>query len=160
MQSTASKPFARPGAGSFPSASLGRRPLKSRLGLLGLLAGPASACRSTGAAHGPARAPAGVLAGAKAVERAVGRSTGGPRFGPRLLDVDLLLYSDQQITLPGLTVPHPRLHRRTFALAPLADLAPGVVHPTLGVTVAELLGGIGTQGVRPVTPLTPNMCSW
>lgn len=106
------------------------------------------------------RAPAGVLAGAKAVERAVGRRTGGPRFGPRLLDVDLLLYSDQQIALPGLTVPHPRLHRRAFVLAPLADLAPGLVHPTLGVTVAELLGVLPTEGVRPVTPLTPNMCSW
>lgn len=61
------------------------------------------------------------------------------RWGPRTLDLDLLLYDDQVIDTPELSVPHPRLHERVFVLRPLCDLAPEVVHPTLGVTMRELL---------------------
>jgi 2-amino-4-hydroxy-6-hydroxymethyldihydropteridine diphosphokinase len=48
------------------------------------------------------------------------------RWGPRTIDLDLLLYGDDLIDEPGLTVPHPRLHERRFALEPLADLDPGL----------------------------------
>src|SRR5258708_3724799 len=51
-----------------------------------------------------------------AVERRLGRTREGPRFGPRTIDLDLLLYGDEQIAEPGLQVPHPRLHERLFAL--------------------------------------------
>ena len=44
------------------------------------------------------------------------------RFGPRTIDLDLLVYGDEIVEEPGLTVPHPRLHERRFALEPLADL--------------------------------------
>lgn len=67
-----------------------------------------------------------------AIERAQGRTREGPRYGPRTIDLDLLLYGDEVVDEPGLTVPHPRLHERAFALEPLAELAPGVVVPGRG----------------------------
>jgi 2-amino-4-hydroxy-6-hydroxymethyldihydropteridine diphosphokinase len=67
------------------------------------------------------------------VERRFGRSREGvPAQGPRTLDLDLLLYGEEQIDEPGLQVPHPRLHERSFVLGPLAELAPGLEIPGLG----------------------------
>ena len=75
-----------------------------------------------------------------AVERELGRVRGdGPRYGPRAIDLDLLLYGDQVVDLPGLTVPHPRLAERRFALEPLHELDPGLRLPD-GRAVRELLG--------------------
>jgi 2-amino-4-hydroxy-6-hydroxymethyldihydropteridine diphosphokinase len=54
------------------------------------------------------------------------------RWGPRTIDLDLLLYGDEVVDEPGLTVPHPRLHERRFALEPLADLAPSLEIPGKG----------------------------
>jgi len=61
--------------------------------------------------------------------------------GPRLIDIDLLFYNDQVISseVPDLKVPHPLLHTRNFTLYPLAELAPGLVHPVLKKSVADLL---------------------
>ena len=60
-----------------------------------------------------------------AVERTLGRRRDGARaLGPRTIDLDLLLYGDGVLDEPGLTVPHPRLHERRFALEPLAELDP------------------------------------
>lgn len=67
-----------------------------------------------------------------AVERSLGRTRDGPRFGARTIDLDLLLYGDESFDEPGLTVPHPRLHERAFALEPLAELEPGLVVPGHG----------------------------
>ena len=68
-----------------------------------------------------------------AIESRLGRVRGeGPRFGPRTIDLDLLLYGGETIDEPGLTVPHPRLAERRFALEPLAELAPGLEIPELG----------------------------
>jgi 2-amino-4-hydroxy-6-hydroxymethyldihydropteridine diphosphokinase len=72
------------------------------------------------------------------VEHRLGRTRTGPRFGPREIDLDLLLYGDELVDEPGLTVPHPRLHERLFALEPLAELDPGLVVPGRG-PVADLL---------------------
>jgi 2-amino-4-hydroxy-6-hydroxymethyldihydropteridine diphosphokinase len=58
---------------------------------------------------------------------------------PRTLDLDLLLYGDQTLNEPGLTVPHPRLRERRFVLEPLAEIAPTLVDPVSGLTAAELL---------------------
>jgi len=73
-----------------------------------------------------------------AIERELGRTRTGPRYGPRTIDLDLLLYGDEIVDEPGLTVPHPRLHERRFALEPLADLAPGLVVPGRGPLEALL----------------------
>jgi 2-amino-4-hydroxy-6-hydroxymethyldihydropteridine diphosphokinase len=76
-----------------------------------------------------------------AIERERGRDRAAEeRWGPRTLDVDILLFGDQVIDEPGLTIPHPRLHERMFALEPLAAIAPEVVVPTLGRRVSVLLG--------------------
>ena len=73
-----------------------------------------------------------------AVERELGRTRMGPRFGPRTIDLDLLLHGDSVIDEPGLTVPHPRLHERRFALEPLADLDPTLTIPGHGPVSALL----------------------
>ena len=72
------------------------------------------------------------------IERLLGRVRDGVRFGPRTIDLDLLLYDDETIDEPGLTVPHPRLHERSFALEPLAELAPALAIPGRG-RVSDLL---------------------
>lgn len=61
------------------------------------------------------------------------------RWGARSLDLDLLLFGDQIIDSPGLTVPHPRLHERAFVLVPLMDVASQWQHPIFGKTIAQLL---------------------
>jgi len=86
-------------------------------------------------------APCELLALLLEIERGLGRTRQGPRFGPRTIDLDLLLYGEAQIEAPGLTVPHPRLHERRFALEPLAELAPGLIVPGRG-RVEELLRGL------------------
>ncbi len=78
------------------------------------------------------------------IERELGRGREGPRFGPRTIDLDLLLYGDERIDEPGLTVPHPRLHERAFVLEPLAELDPALVVPGLG-PLPELLSGLQSR---------------
>jgi 2-amino-4-hydroxy-6-hydroxymethyldihydropteridine diphosphokinase len=75
------------------------------------------------------------------IERRLGRTREAPRFGPRTIDLDLLLYGDEQIDDPGLEVPHPRLHERLFALEPLADLDPDLVVPGRG-PLADIVAGL------------------
>ncbi|HEY3240902.1 MAG TPA: 2-amino-4-hydroxy-6-hydroxymethyldihydropteridine diphosphokinase [Acidimicrobiia bacterium] len=69
----------------------------------------------------------GLLEVAKALEAEAGRPPGGERWGPRSLDVDVLMVGDERVEEADLVVPHPRIHQRGFVLAPLADVAPGVV---------------------------------
>jgi len=85
-----------------------------------------------------AEALLGVLLG---VEKSLGRVR-AEKWGPRAIDLDLVLYGDQVIEEPGLTVPHPLMHTRRFVLGPLAEIAPEVVHPVSGRRIRELLAGI------------------
>jgi len=84
--------------------------------------------------------PAELLERLLAVERALGRERTGPRFGPRVIDLDLLLYGDEVVDEPGLSVPHPRLAERRFALEPLDELDPELALPD-GRRVRDLLDG-------------------
>jgi 2-amino-4-hydroxy-6-hydroxymethyldihydropteridine diphosphokinase len=86
-------------------------------------------------------APRKLLDRMLAAERALGRRRDGPRFGPRTIDLDLLLYGDEEIEEPGLTVPHPRLAERRFVLEPLHELDPGLVVPGRG-RVSDLLSAL------------------
>ena len=76
-----------------------------------------------------------------AVEQRFGRVRAVGEHGPRTLDLDLLLYGDEEIAEPGLEIPHPRLHDRRFVLEPLFELAPDLVVPGRG-DVESLLSGV------------------
>ena len=77
------------------------------------------------------QSPQALLQALQAIELAHGRERPF-RNAPRTLDLDLLLYGDLVVDEPGLTLPHPRMHLRAFVLRPLLEIAPALVHPTLG----------------------------
>ena len=82
--------------------------------------------------------PEQTLARLLRIEYALGR-TREVRMGPRTLDLDLLIFKDQQVETEFLTVPHPRIAARRFVLVPLNELVPNLVHPTLGQPISKLL---------------------
>ncbi|MCC7117410.1 MAG: 2-amino-4-hydroxy-6-hydroxymethyldihydropteridine diphosphokinase [Anaerolineales bacterium] len=83
----------------------------------------------------------------KRLEVALGR-TATFENGPRVIDVDILFFDDQMIDEPGIQIPHPRLHERAFVLAPLAELAPALIHPVLNQSVSELLATLDQTGIQ------------
>ncbi len=83
-----------------------------------------------------------------AIEREFGRvRVDGERWGPRTLDLDLLLHGDATVDEPGLRVPHPHLHERAFVLLPLAEIAPDVRIPGIGV-VRDLAAAMAADGIE------------
>ena len=87
------------------------------------------------------------------IEASRGRKREGDRWSARTLDLDLLFYGSLTLDEPGLRIPHPRLHERVFVLAPLCDVAPGLVHPRLGKTVEELARSVRDPGAVVAFPL-------
>ena len=84
------------------------------------------------------QAPQEVRERLQGVEALCGRPRDAPRWAPRSMDLDILLYGTLVSAEPGLVLPRPDLVRRPYMLKPLVDLAPDLVHPTLGRTVAEV----------------------
>jgi 2-amino-4-hydroxy-6-hydroxymethyldihydropteridine diphosphokinase len=97
-------------------------------------------------------APLELLRRLQAIEVRLGRdrSREPDRWGPRPIDLDLLFFGERCIELPDLIVPHPRAHERAFVLTPLAELAPRLLHPLLGVEIAEMAAQrVEQDAVRP-----------
>jgi 2-amino-4-hydroxy-6-hydroxymethyldihydropteridine diphosphokinase len=87
-----------------------------------------------------------LLEGLLAVERQLGRVR-TVRYGPRTCDLDILLAGDEVVERPGLSVPHPRLAERRFALEPLLELDPALTLPD-GTPLSALLAGVRDQTVQ------------
>lgn len=92
---------------------------------------------------------ADILATLMRIEGQCGRVRGVPNAA-RTLDLDLIAMGTLVRQSPDPIVPHPRAHERAFVLVPLADVAPGWVHPVLGQTVEALLQSLSRAGIRPM----------
>jgi 2-amino-4-hydroxy-6-hydroxymethyldihydropteridine diphosphokinase len=84
-----------------------------------------------------------------AIERSMGRKRPAGRkpqrqsgYRPRVIDLDLLFFNKESINARTLQVPHPHLHERRFVLAPMAELAPALIHPKLNASISDLLANL------------------
>jgi 2-amino-4-hydroxy-6-hydroxymethyldihydropteridine diphosphokinase len=97
------------------------------------------------------REPDSLMRALLEIEREMGRERTRTK-GPRSIDLDLLLFDDETVNTPELTLPHPAMHERRFVLAPLAEIAPQVIHPVLRRPALTLLETLPEGGeVRKIT---------
>ena len=98
--------------------------------------------------------PSELLHFVKGIESDLGRQSSF-RNAPRLIDIDILFYGDRVVQTEELTIPHPGIAERAFMLAPLAEIAPGLVHPVTHEKVEDLLSVVnGLGGVRKLGKLS------
>jgi len=83
--------------------------------------------------------PSGLLGRILIIEALMGRVRDEKDYKSRIIDIDILLYENETISEPGLTIPHPRLHERRFVLVPLCEINPDGIHPVLKKSFASLL---------------------
>ena len=93
--------------------------------------------------------PTALLEAIQEIEDKLGR-TREIRFGPRTIDLDILLYNEEQISEPKLTIPHPAMHERAFVLVPLVEIASDYVLPHTGKTVKEQLDELPDEELKSV----------
>ena len=91
--------------------------------------------------------PRELLAALQAIERRMGRTSPVERWGPRVIDLDLVAYSDERRDEPGLTLPHPGLHQRNFVLYPLAEIAAELWVPGFA-RVCRLREQVSPEGIE------------
>lgn len=92
----------------------------------------------------------------KSLEEELGRK---PTFqnGPRAIDLDIVLFGEQVVSIPDLRIPHPRLAERRFVLQPLCDVCPDLIHPVTGRSMRNLLEALGPAGAQDATrPYRPS----
>ncbi len=83
--------------------------------------------------------PSGLLGRILMIEAEMGRLRQGKGYSSRIIDIDILFFGKRIIDLPGLVVPHPKLHERRFVLVPLCEIEPDLVHPVLKKDIKTLL---------------------
>jgi 2-amino-4-hydroxy-6-hydroxymethyldihydropteridine diphosphokinase len=91
--------------------------------------------------------PEDLLAVTQQIEQDLGRrrKTVNNKYQDREIDIDILLYDDLILQIPALTIPHPLMHQRAFVLKPLSEIAPHLIHPILGKTIAEIYNDLHYQ---------------
>ena len=94
-------------------------------------------------------APEDLLKNLKLIEERLGREESF-RYGPRIIDLDILFYDNIVYNSGRLTIPHKQIAHRAFVLVPLADLAPDMVHPTVGKTISEMLFDLEDDNIKQI----------
>jgi 2-amino-4-hydroxy-6-hydroxymethyldihydropteridine diphosphokinase len=82
--------------------------------------------------------PMQLLQGCLEIEKSLGRER-SILWGERTIDLDILLYDGRSVQLENLRIPHPYLHLRNFVLVPLCEIAPDLIHPTMELSIKQLL---------------------
>ena len=90
----------------------------------------------------------------KRIEKEIGRQENF-RNGPRIIDLDIILYDDKQISTENLQIPHPRLHERAFVVKPLLDISPNLIHPQTKKTINCLYNELADESKRELTQVIP-----
>jgi 2-amino-4-hydroxy-6-hydroxymethyldihydropteridine diphosphokinase len=83
--------------------------------------------------------PEEVLNKTQQIEFELGRTRNSNQYNSRIIDIDILFYDDQIISLENLIIPHPRLQERKFALVPLCEIAPKLIHPVYEKSIRQLM---------------------
>ncbi|HLR41545.1 MAG TPA: 2-amino-4-hydroxy-6-hydroxymethyldihydropteridine diphosphokinase [Virgibacillus sp.] len=90
----------------------------------------------------------------QSIEQDLGRKQ-TVRFGPRTIDLDILLYNQEDRQTERLTIPHPRMHERAFVLVPMEEIAPDLHVPAYNKTIADLVRDLSESEMKDVTKWTP-----